>query len=705
MIQKLKFILIICILIFQDIPSKTSEINEICSFVNNFFTNLDKKNGPIKSLSPYLYLGMQYSEYIDPGVRAKILDLSRTQQSLRYDSTHISHKGNFVIRYSLISSDPIHGVDEADDNYNGVPDFIDWCDSAFEYSFSYEIDSMGYPSPLACYPGNICTVKVSDLRVGLSPVFGFSEPRDACSWAITRIDNDYMGFIKVDNNGDTVINYNNRPRSALRVTAAHEFHHAIQFASNAKYHSLYMHGIYEMCAVWMEDQVYDSINDYIQYFEDWNYGTHVSIEEADGIHEYSNNIFLRYLSERFSPDIIRDLWVDGSAPHPNGKTLLDFYSVLQDVLERYGSSIQEVFSDYALTCFFTGPRADTGIYYMDEAETWPALNIQTVTDLTVSINLDHLSFKLVQIPPALASNLITGTLAEPLYLAISNTSRQGSNIPFYFKTFLKDTVQNRAGETIIWSYRSDTERTDFNLEYTAITDDTLFIMPSTFQSISLHDTLNVLDTISASMNSLPFVTAQVGFKRPQGEHIYYYIYDFAANDLVQIPPVIRNDSVFVILDSSSFIFREKSDYYFGDPGTRVTAFLYDSLSGDMQILETVQDFPYNMILIIAQKSVYSGYPPDPFPNPMRDHPTLTIPVPDEFTFNIDKDFRLFIYTLSGKQVAAMDYIKAVEREGRFYFEWNRKNSKKSAVAPGVYFYIIKSRTLDRSILKKFVILK
>ena len=52
-----------------------------------------------------------------------------------------------------------------------------------------------------------------------------------------------------------------QPINALRVTAAHEFFHAIQFAYDVKEDLWFMEG----SATWVEDEVYDSINDNYQF--------------------------------------------------------------------------------------------------------------------------------------------------------------------------------------------------------------------------------------------------------------------------------------------------------------------------------------------------------------------------------------------------------------------------------------------------------
>ena len=58
--------------------------------------------------------------------------------------------------------------------------------------------------------------------------------------------------------------YGTAPIDALRVTAAHEFFHAIQFAYDVGEDLWFMEG----SATWVEDEVYDAINDNYQFLAD-----------------------------------------------------------------------------------------------------------------------------------------------------------------------------------------------------------------------------------------------------------------------------------------------------------------------------------------------------------------------------------------------------------------------------------------------------
>ena len=100
---------------------------------------------------------------------------------------------------------------------------------------------------------------------------------------------------------------------ALRVTAAHEFFHAVQAAYDFFDDLVLIEGT----AVWMEDEVYDDINDNYQYFAasalerpevPFDLALSDSSNHLHGF-QYGAFVFYRFLTEQLQgPDVIRRTW-------------------------------------------------------------------------------------------------------------------------------------------------------------------------------------------------------------------------------------------------------------------------------------------------------------------------------------------------------------------------------------------------------------
>lgn len=84
----------------------------------------------------------------------------------------------------------------------------------------------------------------------------------------------------------------------LQVTTAHEFFHAVQYA----YDSLEDGWFLESTAVWAEDQVYDDVNDNVQYAPYSPLArprSSLDYFDTNGFRQYGSWLFFRWLSERF----------------------------------------------------------------------------------------------------------------------------------------------------------------------------------------------------------------------------------------------------------------------------------------------------------------------------------------------------------------------------------------------------------------------
>jgi hypothetical protein len=122
--------------------------------------------------------------------------------------------------------------------------------------------------------------------------------------AFCVLDNDYAEFLR------------GTPLTNLQVTAAHEFFHAVQFAYDATEDSWFM----ESTAVWMEDEVFDNINDNTQYLPYGPLGRpSVSLDKNTQFGVYGGWIFFRWVTEHRPqltgqlPSIILSMWQRAAA--------------------------------------------------------------------------------------------------------------------------------------------------------------------------------------------------------------------------------------------------------------------------------------------------------------------------------------------------------------------------------------------------------
>lgn len=117
--------------------------------------------------------------------------------------------------------------------------------------------------------------------------------------AFCAVDNDYAGFPT------------NTPVENLQVTMAHEYFHAVQFAYDYFEDGWFM----EATAAWAEDELYDGIDDNLQYLANSPITNRKrSMDMFGDFYHYGVWIFFRYLTEKFPaeqgtlPKVMLQFW-------------------------------------------------------------------------------------------------------------------------------------------------------------------------------------------------------------------------------------------------------------------------------------------------------------------------------------------------------------------------------------------------------------
>ncbi len=175
--------------------------------------------------------------------------------------------------------------------------------STLEHVWGQEVPLMGrQPLPDAgsagddTNPDNRVDVFLEDL--GADGYYGYCTTDD--SSAATQV----SAYCALDNDFARS-QFGAAPLSSLRVTAAHEFFHAIQFAADVTEDTWFMEG----SATWVEDVVYDSINDNYQYLSSSAIRhPRTSLDYSGGAFPYGSFIFFTYATARHGATTVRQFW-------------------------------------------------------------------------------------------------------------------------------------------------------------------------------------------------------------------------------------------------------------------------------------------------------------------------------------------------------------------------------------------------------------
>ena len=230
----------------------------------------------------------------------------------------------------------------ADTDHSGSADWAETTAAVFEEVWAKEVGSLGYRAPLpdaaSGENGGDGRLDVYLADVGAEGYFGWCTTDDPASFAHRAVsaycilDEDYAN---PDFDGLS-------PRAALEVTAAHEFFHAVQFA----YDWLEDLWLMEGTAAWIEDVVYDGVNDNFRYLREDSpiVEPGVPLDLGRRGFEYGAWIFWRYLSERHGNAIVRRVWNHAGASSGSGDFSLA--AVRRALAERH-SSFERAFAGFA----------------------------------------------------------------------------------------------------------------------------------------------------------------------------------------------------------------------------------------------------------------------------------------------------------------------------------------------------------------------
>jgi hypothetical protein len=277
------------------------------------------------------------------------------------DTSIVSPAGIFRIHYDTVGT-------SAPDYFDGVTNTIqlsiDSLAIAFDSSYNYEINYLGYtppPSDEGAGGDNLFDIYIT--RLGY---YGVTD------WEANS-SNQNMSYIRVDNK----MNFYTKGINAARATAAHEFHHAIQVGN----YSDYLDGntfYFEVTSTSMEEFVFDEVNDYYGYLSGYFNNSDRRFTYFDGTGNgggYDRAIWNIFLKEKFEQednnpkkglDLIKRSW----ELMRNNK-----YSAMESInlaLSESGLSLKNMFAEFSQWTYFTNHRTEPNKYF-SEASKYPLI--------------------------------------------------------------------------------------------------------------------------------------------------------------------------------------------------------------------------------------------------------------------------------------------------------------------------------------------
>jgi hypothetical protein len=273
----------------------------------------------------------------------KILAKQLASPVLAGELTYTSAGKHFTVHYAAYGSD---APPSADANGNGVPDWVETVAATFEDVYS-RFGIMGYqPAPTAA--GTPYAVYLSNLAPqGYYGVTNSDIPASSANYP-----HSFTSWIELDNNFTDAIYRPSTytPLQSLQVTAAHEYHHAVQYGYNYYFDIWFA----EATSTWMEDELYDGVNQLYNYVSGWFTNSTKSLDLAvnyDAIivgAGYGRWPFNRFLAEKYGESVIREVWDTLAGIAPTGEADIRMLPLIDNTLAAlFNTTLADEYREFA----------------------------------------------------------------------------------------------------------------------------------------------------------------------------------------------------------------------------------------------------------------------------------------------------------------------------------------------------------------------
>lgn len=251
----------------------------------------------------------------------------------------------FILHYTRSGADAV--TDGYASDVAGVLDVV----------WKREINEFGWPAPPNdCGEGGDDRYDVYLMdAMGEGDMLGYTDPQALlgdnpssdlvegwASYSYLVIENDFEGDHQTD--------------ALMRATAAHEFHHAIQFGYDLN--DIGGHWYYEATATWMETQVFPQYQDATPYISDLFDSLDLCVganpeDDAHSLRIYGEWLLMDSLAQDYGPGVVQRLW-ELIADHEGMESFYllaeELNTTPQRIIQRY--AIRNLLQDYALAADF-----------------------------------------------------------------------------------------------------------------------------------------------------------------------------------------------------------------------------------------------------------------------------------------------------------------------------------------------------------------
>ncbi len=393
--------------------------------------------------------------------------------------------GHFNIHYASSGTDV---PNPTDDNGNpiSVSTWVSTVADVLENVYNVEVGQMGYRPPPTAAPYDVYLENLSS-----QGVYGFTMD----DVAVTATS--FSSYIEIDSSFTSSIFRNApggpyTPLQSLQITAAHEFHHAIQYGYNFYFDIWYG----EATSTWMEDEVYEGVNQLYSYLVNYLVKPmSLDVALSGDNSEYGRWIFNRDLVERFnSPVIIRNIWEKlRTMPAPADGSDIPMLPVIDDVLKADNGNLGNDFFSFCKKLYMRNWSSHQNeislIHPVMPVATYSNYPVNSASSPTSSITLPKYSYAYFKFLPSSAA-------PQNLLLKLAKTS--GITVTAFKK--------NSSGDITEYQYDSSSGTINIpNFNYSDIAEVAFLVCNNSAmdgQTVNFNTDGSPLPTVQGSASSV-----------------------------------------------------------------------------------------------------------------------------------------------------------------------------------------------------------
>lgn len=336
--------------------------------------------------------------------------LSRKKMRKKSES-YISPSGLFQLTYELTGTDSV--ITESLDG-DAIPDYVQNAALYLDHSHDFLVNQKSYKNP------QIQNRKYLVYFENMS-AYGYNyESNDGLTTEIV-LNSTFKGFASnTDPEGNV--------KGSLKVTAAHEYKHAIQFKIDKQLYSDFSDYWVELDATWTEEFVYPEVNDYYNYLTNSSSQIaypYISMNNHNNTGSYFDVAWQLYLSQRFGENFMNDLWKRRETNFNE-----PFLTTYQKIIENNSETMTNVIREYSAWNYLVANRYKGSIGYSD-ASHFPKSVIEDIFDYS-AIYTNTISH--------FASRQILFTGSENQFLNIEITAEEDLSFAIVYTNSLDQSV-------------------------------------------------------------------------------------------------------------------------------------------------------------------------------------------------------------------------------------------------------------------------